>query len=524
MAAAAGTAEQDGDLHRELTCSLCLELFREPVLLECGHCFCQACIGAFWSSSQQRTPSCPECRALCLNRRCTPSRLLRNLADRARRQQERADPSAGHGGPGGCRTGRREGGSSNSSHARPPAGQCGEHGDAVRLFCTTDESLVCYRCAESPAHAGHSFCCLRKVAQSYKEKLSRVLGPLETRIQDLERVEKCQEEKMRSLKNSSTSLRAAIEEEFSEMQKFLCQRKNATLAQLEKDEDSACQGMLSHMWRIREGLSAVREMMKQGKNRLEQTDQTAFLLVRQTPWHLFSRVCNQKLEVIGDIKQFLEQLSAASVSSAEDPNYPSVDCRELCLGKFRGPTQYLTWKAMKSLLRLELEPIHLDSSTAHPVLRVISNVCVMVGESPCRSPNDSRRFQNFPIVLGKEGFHCGKHYWEVEVKDKRDWRIGVALESIPRKEEGQNTSSLKDKVWCLEPTEETNKSEKTTLWWRVGVYLDYEKGQVSFYEAKNGSHLHTHRTRFSEKVYPFFQHTSVVSGQKSMRSLTICHK
>lgn len=222
MEAAAGTAEQDGDLHRELTCSLCLDLFQEPVLLECGHCFCQACIGAFWSS-QQRTPSCPECRALCLSRRCTPNRLLRNLADRARQKQERAAPSARPGDPGGCATGRQEGGN------RRRAGQCGEHGDAAGLFCTTDGSLVCYRCVESPAHAGHSLCSLRKGAQSYKvrgqgvatvggarlapcaasckergflpqEKLSRALRPLETRIQDLEQAEKRQEEKMRSLK------------------------------------------------------------------------------------------------------------------------------------------------------------------------------------------------------------------------------------------------------------------------------------------------------------------------------------
>lgn len=70
------------------------------------------------------------------------------------------------------------------------------------------------------------------------------------------------------------------------------------LAQLEEDEDLACQGMLSHMWRIREGLSAAREMMKQGKNRLEQTDQAAFLLVRQTLLHLFSSVYKSKLWVI----------------------------------------------------------------------------------------------------------------------------------------------------------------------------------------------------------------------------------
>ncbi|KAG7219056.1 hypothetical protein INR49_003591 [Caranx melampygus] len=45
---------------QELTCSICLDLFDEPVSTPCGHNFCQACIGGYWASSPVCT--CPLCK------------------------------------------------------------------------------------------------------------------------------------------------------------------------------------------------------------------------------------------------------------------------------------------------------------------------------------------------------------------------------------------------------------------------------------------------------------------------------
>ncbi|KAB5530581.1 hypothetical protein PHYPO_G00130980 [Pangasianodon hypophthalmus] len=45
---------------QELTCSICLDLFSEPVSTPCGHNFCQSCIGGYWASSAECT--CPLCK------------------------------------------------------------------------------------------------------------------------------------------------------------------------------------------------------------------------------------------------------------------------------------------------------------------------------------------------------------------------------------------------------------------------------------------------------------------------------
>lgn len=58
---------------QEMTCSICLDLFTEPVSTPCGHNFCQGCIGGYWASSVAWT--CPLCKRafierpeLCINR------------------------------------------------------------------------------------------------------------------------------------------------------------------------------------------------------------------------------------------------------------------------------------------------------------------------------------------------------------------------------------------------------------------------------------------------------------------------
>ncbi|XP_064416927.1 E3 ubiquitin/ISG15 ligase TRIM25-like [Latimeria chalumnae] len=51
------------ELQQELICSICLSLFQDPVLLNCGHNFCQDCLEKVWEAqSGGRGYSCPECR------------------------------------------------------------------------------------------------------------------------------------------------------------------------------------------------------------------------------------------------------------------------------------------------------------------------------------------------------------------------------------------------------------------------------------------------------------------------------
>uniref|UniRef100_A0A3P9MDM4 G protein-coupled receptor 156 n=1 Tax=Oryzias latipes TaxID=8090 RepID=A0A3P9MDM4_ORYLA len=153
----------------------------------------------------------------------------------------------------------------------------------------------------------------------------------------------------------------------------------------------------------------------------------------------------------------------------------------------------------------------LDPKTAHPKLMLSeskrevyhSNVAV-------RLPADPQRFYPCTSVLGTEGFSSGRFYFEVQVKGKTEWDVGVALESVQRKggnwlnpERGYWTLGMRKegKYWalCSPPVCVPLLDEPQ----RVGVYVDVGWGQVSFYNPDSHSHIYTFTgCSFSERLFP----------------------
>lgn len=114
--------------------------------------------------------------------------------------------------------------------------------------------------------------------------------------------------------------------------------------------------------------------------------------------------------------------------------------------------------------------------------------------------------------LLKQGFTTGRHYWEVDVGDKTAWDLGVAKESVNRK--GLITLCPEDGYWtiCLRKGSEyracAGQAELLCLAQRphvVGVFLDYEEGRVSFYDAETQSHIYSFKcVRFTNAMLPLF--------------------
>uniref|UniRef100_A0A8C9SFQ9 Butyrophilin subfamily 1 member A1-like n=1 Tax=Scleropages formosus TaxID=113540 RepID=A0A8C9SFQ9_SCLFO len=126
-------------------------------------------------------------------------------------------------------------------------------------------------------------------------------------------------------------------------------------------------------------------------------------------------------------------------------------------------------------------------------------------------PDNPERFKQRKSVLGKEGFSSGRRYWEVEVGDKTEWDLGVVRESINRK--GYFPLDTNNALWAIslwsgkyraltDPPVSLPLSVKPQ---KVGVYVDYEEGQVSFYSVEDKSHIYTFSGyKFTEKLYPYF--------------------
>uniref|UniRef100_A0A8C0D1S7 Butyrophilin subfamily 2 member A2 n=1 Tax=Balaenoptera musculus TaxID=9771 RepID=A0A8C0D1S7_BALMU len=169
----------------------------------------------------------------------------------------------------------------------------------------------------------------------------------------------------------------------------------------------------------------------------------------------------------------------------------------------------LRWR--RSLLHAA--DVVLDPDTAHPEL-FLSEDRRGVRRGPSRQsmPDNPERFDCQPCVLGLESYSSGRHYWEVEVENVMVWAVGVCRDSVERK--GEALLVPQNGFWTLEMFENQYRAlsspEKILplkeRLCRVGIFLDYEAGDVSFYNMRDRSHIYTcPRSPFSGPLRPFFR-------------------
>ncbi|XP_059495511.1 butyrophilin subfamily 3 member A3-like isoform X4 [Stegostoma tigrinum] len=160
-------------------------------------------------------------------------------------------------------------------------------------------------------------------------------------------------------------------------------------------------------------------------------------------------------------------------------------------------------------------PVNLDAETANPKLEVSKDrKKVRLTQTALSVDNNEERFTVLESVLGSEEFTSGSHYWEVDVVGNQHWTVGVATLSVERKKEIQ--VKAENGLWTIgragdkfqanaENTIDIQAGEVPT---KIGVYLSYETGTVSFYSADTKIYLHTFTgCGFTEKLYPFFSTT-----------------
>ncbi|XP_048347977.1 ohanin-like [Sphaerodactylus townsendi] len=146
-----------------------------------------------------------------------------------------------------------------------------------------------------------------------------------------------------------------------------------------------------------------------------------------------------------------------------------------------------------------------DPKTAYPWLVVSADrTYVASGDGPQNVPDNPERFSNIPALLGLPGFTSGKHYWEVEYGNQREWAVGVALGSVKRKEYLRLTEDegiWQEGLWWLRALED-NSPKLPTCPGIIGVFLDYSAGTVTFY--LEGKVIQKRASFKRVKAFPFF--------------------
>ncbi|XP_030055581.1 E3 ubiquitin-protein ligase TRIM39-like [Microcaecilia unicolor] len=356
---------------------------------------------------------------------------------------------------------------------------CEEHEEKLKLFCQQDQKLICLICRESRDHKSHTVIPIKEAVQEYKEKLKMHLKPVKKNLENLEKFKSTEEKKAEKLRSDTERKREIVESEFEELHQFLNKKKQVLLSRLEEEEKKILQIITENVTQLEKQSSSLMQLISEIEEKSQQPAN----------------------ELLKDVK---EALSRCQKMKFPVPEAVSTDLKMGFQLSF--PQQLKKW-----ITKFEVN-VTLDPETAGPDLVLFEDgKSVRKGNTEQNVPDTPERFDDYPYVLGSEGFTSGRHYWEVDVGSVRECILGVCKDSVRRKGditlspgEGFWTVALKNEqeFWALtSPFTEVPLSEFPRA---VGILLNYEAGEVLFYDANNKSHLFTFTNTFTGKLRPFF--------------------
>ena len=508
----------------QLLCGICLDVFNVPVTLPCGHNFCKSCIQQHWDSSTNcQCPSCKESFYKKLDLRVNT--FISEMATQFRKSAGRSSCRAAK--PGDvpcdvCTDTKMKAvrsclvclASYCETHLQPhltasrlkkhqltdpvenlEGRMCTIHDKPLELFCKTDQTCVCMLCPVLD-HKSHEVIPLKEQFERKRAELGRREIEVHRMIQD-------RRLKILDIKQAFKLSKEAAEREMADgVQVF------TTLMESLQRAQSDLIGMIEEMREETEKeVQSVIEVLEQEISELMKTRAEMEQLSRSKDHlHLIQNFAS--LDASIPTRDWTEV--SVDLPSYEGTVKTAVDQLEETLGKEIKKLQHLAELHRAQQFAVDLT---LDPDTAHAAL-VLSDDGKQVyhGVKKKNVKDTSKRFNPSCCVLAKQSFSSGKFYFVAEVKDKTRWTLGVAKESIKRKgiipmcpDNGHWTVWLKNgeeyAALVGSPLTLTVNSKLE----KVGVFVDYDKGLVSFYDVDAMELLYTFAGfSFTEKLYPFF--------------------
>ncbi|XP_029597742.1 E3 ubiquitin-protein ligase TRIM39-like isoform X2 [Salmo trutta] len=489
----------------QFLCSICLDVFTEPVSIPCGHNFCKACISGYWDTSD--LCQCPMCKETFYRR---PELRINTFISEMVAQFRKSVQVKATSSPEQCPaqpldipcdfcTGMKlkalksclvcltsYGETHLEPHQRVAAlkrhnpvenledRRCKKHERLLELFCRTDQTCLCVLCLKTD-HKTHDTVPLEEEYGERKAQLEKTEAEVQQMIQ--ERLKKVQE-----IKHSVDLSKREAEREISDsVQVFTdlvrsIERSQAELIEVIEEKPKAAERQAEGI--IKELEQEITELQRRSTEleQLSHTEDHLHLLQSCpslcTPLHTkdWSEISVHSDLCVGTVRRAVSQLE--ETLNKEMEKLPDVKLKRI--------QQYAV-------------DVTLNPDTAHPYLIMSEDgKQVRRGDTEQDLPDKPVRFSTCPCILGKEGFSSGRFYYEVTVKGKTDWALGGARESINRK--GYIKLRPENGYW--------------TRWLRNGD--GYEALSESFFplslrEMESRSHIYSFTgCTFTEKVYPFF--------------------
>uniref|UniRef100_A0A8C9S8A4 Zinc-binding protein A33-like n=1 Tax=Scleropages formosus TaxID=113540 RepID=A0A8C9S8A4_SCLFO len=444
-------------LEEELSCPVCCDIYKDPVVLECSHSFCKDCLEKSWQEKVYQ--ECPVCRRISFAMHPPLNLALRNTCEAFLQQ-------------------RSQGAAGKDQQAEE---LCNLHGEKLKLFCFDDKAPVCVICQTSETHENHQVRPAKEATRKNKEEIETMLKTLQRKLKVFTRVKETWEEIAEHIKNQQQNTERQIKEQFEKLHQFLKDEETARIAELREEEEHKSDTMKEKIEKMTQEISSLSGTIRAIERELGAED-VSFLQ-------------NYK-----DIKE-------RSQVRVKDPE--EVSGALINVAKHLGNLKYRVWEKMLDVV--QYTPVVLDPNTAHPKFVMSEDMTSMrFSYETQQLPENPERFNRWVCVLGSEGFSSGEHSWDVHVGEADFWRLGVVKKSVKRKGDVPDTPA--EGVWSVllfHRNYEAVTSPPTLLTvvkkpQKIRVQLDWDKGQLSFSDLSHNTPLYTFKHRFTEKVFPLF--------------------
>uniref|UniRef100_A0A8D0H6U3 Zinc finger protein RFP-like n=1 Tax=Sphenodon punctatus TaxID=8508 RepID=A0A8D0H6U3_SPHPU len=230
------TVNPEEILQDELTCSVCLDYFKSPVSLDCGHNFCRACITEVWEGLDANF-SCPECRKTSPWRNFKPNRKLRNITETAQKLNQL---------------------------------KCEKHKKSLEVFCKEDQALICVHCYLFGGHKEHTVIPIEEALQVFKTQMQTCLLILQKEREEIFAFKLTGEKESYKLLKQRDTERQKVVAEFKQLHQFLEEQERLLLAQLEELEKEIVTSRDEYVAKLSEEIASLNELIREIEEKCQQ--------------------------------------------------------------------------------------------------------------------------------------------------------------------------------------------------------------------------------------------------------------
>ncbi|XP_073346618.1 tripartite motif-containing protein 16-like [Pagrus major] len=525
------------------SCSICLDLLKDPVTIPCGHSYCMNCIKDHWDNEDEnQTHSCPQCRQSFTPRPVlVKNTMLAVLVEELKKTGLQAAPAdlcyagAEDVACDVC-TGRKLRAVKSclvclasycDKHLQPhyeaaplkkhklvePSEKlkeniCSRHDEVMKMFCRTDQQCICYLCSVDE-HKGHDTVSAAAARTERQRELEVSRQNIQQRIQDREEDVKVLQQEVEAINGSADKAVEHSEKIFTELIRLMEKRRSDVKQQVRSQQETEVSRVKELQEKLEQEITELKRKDAELKKLSHTEDHNQFLHNYPSLSALSESTHSSSINIRP--RRYFEDVTAA-VSEVRDKlqdvlreTWTNISLTVTEVDVLLSNPQPEN-KTRAGLLRYSRE-ITLDPNTVYKHLLLSEgNRKVTYISQPQSYSSHPDRFTSYYQVLSRESL-TGRCYWEVEWR--RGVYVAVAYKSINRTGDvsgfGRN-----DKSWSLHCVNNSynfyhNKVETPVSGprsSRLGVYLDHSAGILSFYSVSETiTLLHRVQTTFTQPLY-----------------------